>query len=172
MLGMLSALQQLPMLVHLLRPDSQHKVNVLKLLLILKPNFSEEGSNTLRYEKEVYHLFVRYSREVASGRRSCGERQLELCHILEFATGPSEEPVLRFGMDPSVKFVLPLTTNVQDSTVQEGVPTTHAGFTPTVHTCANILSFPRATHEIQLPPQERLFEIYDLAFSQPFFGKL
>ena len=28
MLGMLSALQQLPMLIHLLRPDSQHKVNV------------------------------------------------------------------------------------------------------------------------------------------------
>lgn len=101
MLGMLSALQQLPMLVHLLRPDSQHKVNVPKLLQILKPNFSEEGSNTLRYEKEVYQLFVRYAREVASGRRSSGERQLELCHILEFATGASEEPVLGFnGMDP------------------------------------------------------------------------
>ena len=79
MLGMLSALQQLPMLVHLLRPDSQHKVNVPKLLLILKPNFSEEGSNTLRYKKEVYQLSVRYAKEVASGRRSSGERQLELC---------------------------------------------------------------------------------------------
>ena len=152
MLGMLSALQQLPMLVHLLRPDSQHKVNVPKLLLILKPNFSEEGSNTLRYEKEVYQLFVRYAREVASGRRSSGERQLELCHILEFATGASEEPILGFGMDPSIQFVLPFTTNVQDSTVQEGVSTTRAGFTPTAHTCANILGLPRATHEIQLPP--------------------
>ena len=118
MLGMLSALQQLPMLVHLLRPDSQHKINVPKLLQILKPNFSEEGSNTLRYEKEVYQLFVRYAREVTSGGRSCGERQLELWHILEFATGASEEPVLGFGMDPSIEFVLPLTTNVQGSTVQ------------------------------------------------------
>ena len=172
MLGMLSALQQLPMLVHLLRPDSQHKVNVPKLLQILKPNFSEEGSNTLMYEKEVYQLFVRYAREVASGRRSCGERQLELCNILEFATGASEEQVLGFGMDPSIEFVLPLTTNLQGSTVQAGVPTAHVDFTPTAHTCANILSLPRATHEIQLPPQERLFEIYDLAFSQPFFGKL
>ena len=120
---------------------------VQKLLLILKPNFSEEGSNTLRYEKEVYQLFVRYAREVASGRRSSGERQLELCHILEFATGASEEPVLGFGMDPSIQFVLPFTT-----TVQEGVSTTRAGFPPTAHTCANILGLPRATHEIQLPP--------------------
>ena len=70
-----------------------------------------------------------------------------------------------------IQFVLPLATNVQGSTVQAGVPTAHVGFTPTAHTCANILSLPRATHEIQLPPQERLFEIYDLAFSQPFFGK-
>ena len=111
-------------------------------------------------------------REVASGRWSCRERQLELWHILEFATGASEEPLLGFGKDPSIKFDLPLTTNVQDSIVQEGGPTTCEGFTPTAHTCANILSLPRASQEIQLPPQKRLFEIYDLAFSQPFFGKL
>ena len=87
----------------------------------------------------------------------------------EFATGASEEPIVGFGMDPSLKFDLPFTTNVQDSTVQEGVSTTRAGFTPTAHTCANILSLPRATHHIQLPPQVSLFEIYDVAFSQPFF---
>lgn len=102
--------------------------------------------------KKFISLFVRYAREVASGRRSSGERQLELCHILEFATGASEEPVLGFGMDPSIQFVLPFTTNVQDSTVQEEVSTTRAGFTPTAHTCANILGPPRAIHEIQLPP--------------------
>lgn len=119
-------------------------------------------------------MFVRYVREVASGRQSCGKRQLELCHILEFATGASEKPVLGFGMDTTIEFVLPLTRNVQGSTVPAGVPTACAGFTPTAHTCAYILSLPRATHEIQLPPQEGLFEIiiYDLAFSQPFFGKL
>lgn len=172
MLGILSALRQLPMLIHLLRPDSQHKINVPKLLQILKPKFSEEGSNALKHEKEVYQLFVRYVREVASGRRSCGERHLELCHILEFLTGASEEPVLGFGMDPSIEFVLPLTRNGQDSTVQAGEPSARVGFTPTAHTCANILSLPRATHEFQLPPQEKLFEMYDLAFSQPFFGKV
>ena len=167
MLGMLSALRQLPMPIHLLRPESQHKVNAPRLLQTLKPKFSEEGSNALKHQ-----FFVRYVREVASGRRSCGERHLELCHILEFLTGASEEPVLGFGMNSSIEFVLPLIRNGQDSTVQAGEPTARAGFTPTAHTCANILSLPRATHEFQLPPQEKLFEMYDLAFSQPVFGKV
>ena len=39
---------------------------------MLKPNFSEEGSNALRYEKEVYMLFVRYVREVADGHVGVG----------------------------------------------------------------------------------------------------
>ena len=160
---------------------------------MLKPNFSEEGSNAIRYEKEVYMLFVRYVREVASGRRSCGLRKLELCHILEFVTGASEEPVLGFGMNPSIEFDIPIITRVQDSirsvqvssdqgpdlgqesnadsTAQEE-PIVHAGFTPTAHTCSNVLSLPRPTHQVHLPPQQKLFDIYDLAFSQPFFGKV
>jgi hypothetical protein len=56
-----------------LRPGSLHKVNVNKLLHILKPKFSEDVSNALKYEKEVYHLLVKYVREVAGGRRSCGQ---------------------------------------------------------------------------------------------------
>lgn len=83
MLGMLSALQYLPVLVHVLKPDSQHKVNVPKLLQILKPNVSQ--------------------------------KHLGLCHILEFATGASEEPVLQFSMVPATEFVLPLTPNIEDS---------------------------------------------------------
>ena len=192
-LGMLSALQQLPTLIYLLRPGSQLKIAVPRLLQMLKPNFSEEGSNAIRYEKEVYMLFVRYVREVASGRRSCGLRKLELCHILEFVTGASEEPVLGFGMNPSIEFDIPIITRVQDSirsvqvssdqgpdlgqessadsTAQEE-PIVHAGFTPTAHTCSNVLSLPRPTHQVHLPPQQKLFDIYDLAFSQPFFGKV
>lgn len=170
---------------------------------MLKPNFSEEGSNALRYEKEVYMLFVRYVREVASGRRSYGSRKLELCPILEFVTGASEEPVLGFGMNPSIEFDIPIITRGQDSipqetsimearsvevssdqepdlqqesatdsTTQKEEPMVHAGFTPTAHTCSNMLSLPRPTHQIQLPPLQKLFDIYDLAFSQPFFGKV
>ena len=86
-LGILSVLQQLPMLVHLLRPSAQQKVNVQKLLQILKPKFSEEGSNAQKQEKETYHKFVTYVREVGGGRRSCGQNHIELGNILEFVTG-------------------------------------------------------------------------------------
>ena len=68
MLGMLSALMQLPVLVYLLQPGVQPKVTVQKLLLILKPKFSEEGSNALALEKETYQMFVRYVREVSASR--------------------------------------------------------------------------------------------------------
>ena len=40
MLGILSAHRQLSMLIDLLRPDSQHKINVPRLLQILKPKVS------------------------------------------------------------------------------------------------------------------------------------
>ena len=196
-LGMLSALQQLPTLINLLRPGSQHKVNVPRLLQMLKPKFSEEGSNAIGYEKEVYMLFVRYVREVASGRRSCGSRKLEFCHILEFVTGASEEPVLGFAMNPYIEFDIPVITRVQnsipqeasaqvspdqdpglqqesteESTAREEKPMVRAGFTPTAHCCGNVLHLPTATHEVQLPPQQKLFDIYDLAFSSSFFGKV
>ena len=54
MLGMLSVL----MLVYLPKPGAQPKVTVQKLLLILKPKFSDEGSNALTLEKETYQMFV------------------------------------------------------------------------------------------------------------------
>lgn len=97
-LGMLSALRELPMLVYLLRPQAQSKLSVQMLLQILKPNFSEEGSNALKKEKEVYQLFVKYVREVAASRRVCGQTTLDLSHILQFATGTAEEPVLGFSL--------------------------------------------------------------------------
>lgn len=112
---MLSALQQLPTLIYLLRPGSQLKTAVPRPLKILKANFSEEGGNAIRYENKVYMLFVRYVREVASGRRSCGSRKLELCHILEFVTGASEEAGLGFEINPSPEFDIPIISRVQDS---------------------------------------------------------
>ena len=69
----------------------------------------------------------------------------------------SEEPVLGFGMNPSIAFVLPvttpITTSVEDSTTLAGVPKLRADFPPTAHTCGNILSLPRPSHEFQLPSQ-------------------
>ena len=144
---MLSALRQLPMLAHLLRPGAQAKLTVPVLWHLLKPVYSEEGSNASTYEKEVYQLFVRYAREVASGRRICGERKLELSNILEFVTGASNEPPLGFVMPPKLQFVIPneyasFVSAVQDRSASSVI----GGFTPTAHTCGNVLSLPRGTH--------------------------
>ena len=189
-LGMLSALQELPMLVHLLRPQARGKLSVQMLLHILKPNFSEEGSNTLKKEKEVYQLFVKYVREVAASRRVCGQTTLDLSHILQFATGTAEEPVLGFSLAPSLEFILP--TEIVKVASQEGLndeqkkgesdkqqeeqreeqhPPVEGGFLPLAHTCTNLLELPRPTEKVPLPPMDRLFALYDLAFSQCYFGK-
>jgi hypothetical protein len=75
-------------------------LSVKKLLHLLIPKFSEKGSNSLKYEKSVYAHFVKYVREVASGRRVT-----KLENILEFATCASEEPLLGFALSPSIEFV-------------------------------------------------------------------
>ena len=189
-LGMLSALQELPILVHLLRPQARGKLSVQMLLHILKPHFSEEGSNTLKKEKEVYQLFVKYVREVAASRRVCGQTTLDLSHILQFATGTAEEPVLGFSLAPSLEFILP--TEIVKVASQEGLndeqkkgesdkqqqeqreeqhPPVEGGFLPLAHTCNNLLELPRPTEEVPLPPMDRLFALYDVAFSQCYFGK-
>ena len=108
-----------------------------------------------------------------------------MCHILEFVTDASEEPVLGFGINPSIEFDIPIITRVQDSIRsvqvssdqgpvlgQESSADSTAQEEPIVHTCSNVLSLPRPTHQVHLPPQQKLFDIYDLAFSQPFFGKV
>ena len=59
-----------PLLIHLLRPSAIAKLSVRKLLFLLKAEFSEEGSNRLVYEKAVYTKFVKYVRDVSSGRRA------------------------------------------------------------------------------------------------------
>ena len=148
-LGMLSALTEFPMLHYLLRPTAQHKLNVAKLLHILKPEFSPEGSNSLVKEKETYQAFVRYTRDVAASRRVCGNFTLNLGHILQFTTGASEEPVLGFIHPPSLHFILPCAMTASVSS--EGGNSTKVSFFPFAHTCSNILELPRATVVQPLP---------------------
>ena len=135
----------------------------------MQPQFSEEGSNALTMEKEVYQMFVRYVREVAAGRRVCGDITLDLSHILQFVTGAAEEPVLGFFLPPSLKFISPTEMAVQSS----GSDPTQvvAGFLPFARTCSNTLHLPRATSQYSLPTKEKLFDLYDMAFSQSYFGK-
>lgn len=78
-----------------------------------------EGSNAQKQEKETYHKFVTYVREVGGGRRSCGQKHIELGNILEFVTGASEEPVLGFCMAPSIHFILPFETEIPNSSEKD-----------------------------------------------------
>ena len=99
-LGIHAAGRKFPQLLDLFIPSVNAKLSVKKLLQLLTPKFSEKGSNTLKYEKIVYACFVKYVREVASGRRVT-----KLENILEFTTCASEEPLLGFALSPSIEFI-------------------------------------------------------------------
>ena len=103
--------RKFPMLLYLLRPSSIIILSVRRLLFLLKPDFSEEGSNRLIHERAIYSKFVKYVRDVSSGRRV-----VTLGNILEFVTGTSEEPTLGFAKTPQIQFPVaevkkPLTTD-------------------------------------------------------------
>ena len=91
--------RKFPMLLYLLRPSSIISLSVRHLLFLLKPDFSEEGSNMLIHEKAIYSKFVKYVRDVSSGRRV-----VTLGNVLEFVTGASEEPPLGFAKTPQIHF--------------------------------------------------------------------
>ena len=99
--GFFKIFQKVPVLLHLVRPTT-HKLAARMLLNLLSPKFSEEGSTCYLREKQVYALFVKYVREVSSGRRD----GITLSNVLVFVTGASEEPVLGFVLQPSIKFAL------------------------------------------------------------------
>ncbi|XP_066913552.1 uncharacterized protein [Clytia hemisphaerica] len=69
------------------------QMSVKKLLQTLKPNL-------ITRQKEIYKIFVKYVRDVASGRRV-----VKLPDILSFTTGTANEPFLRFVINTSIKFV-------------------------------------------------------------------
>lgn len=85
-----------------------------------------------------------------------GQRgNVTLTHILRFATGAEEEPILGFAIQPSIAFV-----------------EAELSFLPTANTCINRLKLPRATASTSLPPPEALFEMYDYAFANTYFGSI
>ena len=75
--------------------------------------------------------------------------------ILRFAIGTEKEPLLGFKLQPSLHFI------VADS----------QNFLPTSNTYINRLNLPRATVEYNLPEQNRLFQLYDYAFSNQYSGQ-
>ena len=114
-LGILEVFHTFPILKHLLQPAST-ALTAKKVIQTLQPQFSAEGSSSCGREKELYGIFVRYIREVASGRRS----NLKLEHILSFATGTSEEPVLGYTLQPTITFLTSAEYTV-DENCQESI---------------------------------------------------
>ncbi|CAG2213685.1 unnamed protein product [Mytilus edulis] len=147
-LGLVRIGTVLPAFLHLLRPSSV-PLTLKSVLLILKPSFSEKGSNTRIQEDRAYSAFVRYVRSVGSGRRP----GLTLSNLMEFVTGASEEPVLGFTLQPSIEFV------------EVGI-----SFLPTANTCSNSMMLPRPSSELEIPADDKLFDLYDYAFLNTYYG--
>ncbi|VDI77574.1 Hypothetical predicted protein [Mytilus galloprovincialis] len=147
-LGLVRIGTVLPAFLHLLRPSSV-PLTLKSVLLILKPSFSEKGSNTQIQEDRAYSAFVRYVRSVGSGRRP----GLTLSNLMEFVTGASEEPVLGFTLQPSIEFV------------EVGI-----SFLPTANTCSNSMMLPRPSSELEIPADDKLFDLYDYAFLNTYYG--
>ena len=88
-LGMCSAFIKFPQLLKLMKRSSRNvRLTVQKLLKLLKPAFSEEGTNAFQQKKAIYSLFVLYTREVETNRRVCGQTNITLGHVLQLLQEP------------------------------------------------------------------------------------
>ena len=123
--------------------------------MLLEPEFSSDGSNKRKSENEIYYFFVKYVREAAAGRLGT----VTLSSILQFVTCCDNEPVLGFEIKPRITF--PEAANGQKY-----------DFLPKAHTCSFGLELPIDTREINIPPEAELFEIYNTAFLNAYFGKI
>lgn len=80
---------------------------------------------------------------------------MSLGDVLAFVTGADEEPMLGFTIPPELHFY-----------------EVHESFLPTANTCIGCLRLPRPSLEKPLPDTADLFEIYDLAFMNTYFGSI
>ena len=152
--GLCQFVKEFPSLHFLFQDSSAYVLSFKRLACLLEPTFSEEGSNSRSFESSVYSTFIKYAREVASGKRE----GLNLESILQFATCSREEPPLGFAMKPSIHFC-------------EAQSEVKWSFVPSGNTCINRLHLPRPTKDIPLPPEDDLFEVYDHAFMNTYFGR-
>ena len=152
-LGLYEIATRLPVFLYLLRANESNQLSRRQLILLLRPSFSEEGTNVRKYENDTYAAFSKYIREAASARRGT----VTLASILQFATGMDEEPPLGFELQPSIQFVA----------ANEGIKWS---FIPKANTCSKTMFLPIGSHSRSLPAEKELFEVYDIAFTNTFFG--
>ena len=97
-LGVYQLAQHFNQFINIFR-HHQERLTVKGLIQLLPPQFSEEGSNKLQFEKMVYTKFIKYVREAAAGRRIA-----TLEDILIFVTCADEIPILGFARQPFISF--------------------------------------------------------------------
>ena len=71
---------------------------------------------------------------------------------MKFVTGSTEEPVLGYTLPPEIHFAV------------------GNSFLPTANTCINRLVLPIPGSERELPADGHLFNLYDFAFANDFYG--
>lgn len=151
--GLFQIGKELPAFLDLFRETNSNRLTRKRLISLLEPSFSEEGSNTRHYENAAYRTFSNYVRVVASGRRN----RVALGNILQFCTATDEEPPLGFALHPSIQFVTASSSSKW-------------AFIPSANTCSQVVTFPIPSHDIPLPDEVELFEVYDYAFCNSYFG--
>jgi hypothetical protein len=151
--GLIQIGKELPAFLDLFLQKNSSKLTRKNLISLLKPSFSEEGSNRRQYENATYRAFSNYVRVVASGRRD----RVALGNILQSCTATDEEPPLGFSMHPSIQ----LATATSPS---------KWAFIPSANTCSKSMTLPIPSHDISLPEEDVIFEVYDYAFCNSYFG--
>ncbi|XP_028408567.1 uncharacterized protein LOC114531117 [Dendronephthya gigantea] len=143
-LGLAEIIKNLPVLLYLFRSSNAVTLTRRKLMHILTPVFSEEGSNARYFENQTYTVFSTYTRKAAGGKR--GNVSLE--HILQFVSGTDEEPPLGFFTKPSIVFTAATASSATESSAWS--------FLPTSNTCANVLHLPCPTNDVPLRGRKTL----------------
>ena len=154
-LGIVDLCRKFPILRHLFQPNPKSALSRKGLLRLLEPQFSIEGCNRRKREEEVYTIFNKYLRETAAGRFN----NVTLENILQFVTCCDKEPILGFTLKPTISF-----SEVENDSKWL--------FTPSAHTCSHVLDLPIRRSEGRLPIEADLFEVYNTAFLNAFFGKV
>ena len=72
-------------------------------------------------------------------------------------TGTDEEAVLGFALHPSIKFV---------------EAESESNMIPTASTCINQLRLPKPSFGLKLLEESKLFNLYDYAFTNDYFGQV
>lgn len=152
--GLCDVIKAKPCVRFLFQPSAKTDITLRKLKHLLQPKMNETGSNKRKQQEKMYEFFLLYLKEVAAGRREVEKGKITLGDILRFITGSEWEPVLGYTIPPRISF-------------EEMI---NGSLIPKSSTCINCLYLPVPGTLLPWPERSHLFECYDLAFCNTYFG--